>query len=256
MPAELDQKLGSYMAHELRAPLIAVISALDILKARLSGGLGPRDAQMLEVAVRNSRRLDGLISDILDFEKARSGKLNMRPEALRPEALVDEAFESLQAWALTRGIKFARERAQEPLPSVFADRRRTVQVLVNLLSNAIKFSPAGGRVSVRAEPGRRQDRGLVAFVVKDSGPGIARQDLERIFDCFEQSALGAKASQGTGLGLTLAKIMVERQGGRIWAESWKGLGATFLFTLPQASGDPASLPGRRRSPLATALFSE
>jgi signal transduction histidine kinase len=114
-----------------------------------------------------------------------------------------------------------------------------VQVLVNLLSNAIKFTPEGGRIEVSAAPGRDEHLGTIVFTVKDTGPGIPGKDIERIFRCFEQSALGAKTSKGTGLGLTLAKAMVELQGGRIWAESAQGLGATLTFTLPISRSDTA-----------------
>ncbi|MDE2291528.1 MAG: HAMP domain-containing histidine kinase [Elusimicrobia bacterium] len=230
-----ESQLGSYMTHELRAPLTSVRSALGLLQMSLEGRLTPEEAETLRLALRNSERLGGLIDDAMDFTKVRAGRLELCCEALHPESLLDEAVESLRAWAVAKGVRLFRAESAEPLPRVWADRKRTVQVLTNLLSNAIKFTPAGGRVEASARLGRHQHAGSVQFRVKDSGPGIPHQDLERIFRCFEQSALGAKASQGTGLGLTLAKTMVELMGGRIWAESWPGLGATLSFTLPQVA---------------------
>jgi len=238
-PADPEQQIASYMTHELRAPLTSIRSALSILRDQLDGRLAPDERQILALAARNTERLGSLIDDILDFGKVRAGKMTMSLEALRPEELVAEAVDSMRSWAVAKGLRLVCVEPEDPLPRVFADRRRTVQVLVNLLSNAIKFTPAGRKVEVIAARGRHEHLGTIAFKVKDSGPGIPRQDLERIFHCFEQSALGAKASQGTGLGLTLAKAMVELQGGRIWAESWQGLGATLVFTLPILQSDMA-----------------
>ncbi|TPW19893.1 MAG: Two-component hybrid sensor and histidine kinase regulator [Elusimicrobia bacterium] len=227
-----EAQLGSYMTHELRAPLTSVRSALGLLAINLEGRLTPEEAETLRLAARNAERLGGLIDDVMDFTKSRAGRVEVSCEALVPEALLDEAVESLRSWAVAKGVRLGRAAAEEPLPRIWADRRRTVQALTNLLSNAIKFTPAGGRVELSARLGRHHHQGTVQFRVKDTGPGIPAKDLERVFRCFEQSALGMKASSGTGLGLTLAKTMVELMGGRIWAESWPGLGATLCFTLP------------------------
>lgn len=230
--APTESQLGSYMTHELRAPLTSVRSAIGILAMNLEGRLTPEEAETLRLAARNAERLGGLIDDVMDFTKSRAGKIETSCEALVPEVLLDEAVESLRSWAVAKGVRLGRAQSEEPLPRVWGDRRRTVQVLTNLLSNAIKFTPPGGRVELSARLGRHQHHGTVQFRVKDTGPGIPAKDLEKIFRCFEQSALGLKASSGTGLGLTLAKTMVELMGGRIWAESWPGLGATLCFTLP------------------------
>ncbi|MFA6029399.1 MAG: HAMP domain-containing sensor histidine kinase [Elusimicrobiota bacterium] len=234
-----EQRLASYMTHELRAPLTSIRSALALLQSQLEDRMGGDERQILALALRNSERLNGLISDILDFEKLRAGKLRMDCTPVHPEQLIAEAADSLRAWAVSKGVRLVCTSSEEPLPRVHADRHRTVQVLINLLSNAIKFTPAGGRVEIVAVLGRHEHLGTVLFKVKDTGPGVPQKDLERIFRCFEQSALGVKTSEGTGLGLTLAKMMIEGQGGQIWAESWKGLGATFLFTLPVVLSDVA-----------------
>ncbi len=234
-----EAQLGSYMTHELRAPLTSIRSALGLLAMNLEGRLSPEEAETLRLAAKNAERLGGLIDDVMDFSKTRAGRMETSCEALIPEELLDEAVESLRAWAVAKGVRLAKLPSEEPLPRVWADRRRTVQALTNLVSNAIKFTPAGGRVELSARVGRHQHAGTIQFRVKDTGPGIPAKDLERVFACFEQSALGAKASHGTGLGLTLAKSMVELMGGRIWAESWPGLGATLCFTLPLVAPNAA-----------------
>ncbi len=232
-----DRAMAAYMTHELRAPLTSIRSALGILDMQMAAKLAPEEKQILMMATRNADRLDALINDIMDFTKIRAGKLDMALEAVRPEELIEEVLDSLRSWAVQKGIRLVRTENDEPLPRVNADRLRGVQVLTNLLSNAIKFTPAGGRIAVSASIGRYDHHGTITFSVRDSGPGIPAADVKRIFRSFEQSALGSKAGSGTGLGLTLAKAMVELMGGRIWAEGWKGLGATFRFTLPIFSGD-------------------
>ena len=234
-----DQRLASYMTHELRAPLTSIRSALGMLEELLKSRLQPDERQILSLALKNSDRLAFLINDILDFSKVQAGKMSLALAPADPHALIQETVDSLQAWAISKGVRLGRVKADGPLPRVNGDAQRILQVLTNLLSNAIKFTPAGGRVEASARMGRSEHAGTIVFSVRDSGCGIAAQDLERIFNCFEQSSLGVKVSGGTGLGLTLAKAMVELHGGRIWAESWRGLGSTFHFTIPILTQDLA-----------------
>jgi signal transduction histidine kinase len=235
---EKEKKMAAYMTHELRAPLTSIRSALGILEMQLGSRLSAEERQILNMATRNSDRLDSLINDIMDFSKVRAGKMDLKLSNLQPEEVLQEAIESLRSWAVAKGIRVFRVESDEPMPLVRADRQRTLQVITNLLSNAIKFTPAGGKIEVSTQLGRFEHLGTVVLRVKDSGPGVPASELGKIFASFEQSALGAKQGTGTGLGLTLAKAMVELMGGRIWAESWKGLGAMFQFTLPIMSGDP------------------
>ena len=235
--SDKEQRLASYMTHELRAPLTSIRSALGLLEEQLDGRLQADERQVLSLALKNSDRLAGLINDILDFSKLQSGRMSMQLAACDPQALIDEALGSLQSCSITRGVRLSRAASITGLPRVRGDARRIVQVLTNLISNAIKFTPAGGRIEVSARLGRSEHTGTIVFAVKDTGCGIPAQDLEKVFHAFEQSAEGKKICNGTGLGLTLAKSMVELQGGRIWAESWKGLGSTFHFTVPIVTED-------------------
>jgi signal transduction histidine kinase len=224
--------VASYLTHELRAPLTSIRSALTLLQENLTETLAPDQNRLLVLAIKNSERLSSLINDILDYHKVQSGKMRLELHPASPRSLIQEATDSMSAWAISKRIKLLRMPEDEPLPRVLADSRRAIQVLINLLSNALKFTPSGGRVEVSAALGQDEHAGTVIFSVKDTGCGIASKDLQRVFHCFEQSAIGSKTGDGTGLGLTLSQAMVELQGGRIWAESWQGAGAVFRFTIP------------------------
>jgi signal transduction histidine kinase len=141
--------------------------------------------------------------------------------------------------ALERGVSMVRERATQDgvrvtlhanggLDVITGDERRIRQVIFNLLSNAVKFTPSGGLVDIAAA----QKNGEVRVSVTDTGPGVAAEDLDRIFEEFQQTEAGARHQEGTGLGLALSKCFVEMHGGRIWCESETGRGSTFVFTLP------------------------
>ncbi|MBI4387029.1 MAG: HAMP domain-containing histidine kinase [Elusimicrobia bacterium] len=232
-----SEDCASYLTHELRAPLASIHAALAILQEQLQDTLTADQERTLSLAAKNTDRLAALINDIMDYSKIRAGKLRFKPEPVAARTVILEATDSLMSWAIAKGVRLLRVPEEEPLPRIQADAGRIVQVLVNLLSNAIKFTPPRGRIEVSARPGRHEHAGTVVFSVKDTGPGVAREDREVIFQRFEQAACGKKFSEGTGLGLTLAKALVELQGGRIWVESWKGLGSTFKFTLPVADSD-------------------
>lgn len=230
--ASTEPMVASYLTHELRAPLTSIRSALWLLQEHLTKTLNPDQNRLLTLAIKNSDRLSFLINDILDYHKVQSGKMRLERQPANPRNLIQEATDSMSAWAISKRIKLLRMPEEEPLPRVFADSRRVIQVLINLLSNALKFTPSGGRVEVSAALGEYEHAGTVIFSVKDTGCGIPSKDLKRVFHCFEQSTFGNKTGEGTGLGLTLSQAMVELHGGRIWAESWQGAGAVFRFTIP------------------------
>ena len=228
---------AAYLAHELRAPVTSIRLGLEILSEQIEGRLQPDEKQMFALAVRNTQRLEGLVNDIMDYSKIAAGKMAIAKEACEARALVDDAADSMRAAAVAKGIKIAKD-VSPLLPRVAAENRRVVQVLINLLSNAIKHTPARGGVTVTATEGRYEHQGTILFKVKDTGCGIAQEELETVFGLFEQAGgQTTRKTDGTGLGLTLARAMVELHGGRIWAESWKGCGATFCFSIPIAPVD-------------------
>jgi signal transduction histidine kinase len=215
------------MSHELRTPLNAIIGFSDVLAQGMAGALDPKQTEYLEDIRSSGQHLLSLINDILDLAKVEAGRM---------ELTLDQF--SLRA-ALANAVTMVRERAArhaigldlrvEGVDLISADERKVKQILFNLLSNAVKFTADGGVIEIIA--GREDDQALVR--VRDSGIGIAPDDQARIFEEFRQVGGGTPASsEGTGLGLTLTKALVELHGGRIWVHSDVGKGSTFSFTLP------------------------
>jgi signal transduction histidine kinase len=216
------------MSHELRTPLNAIIGFTQVLDERLFGEVNQKQAEYLEDILTSANHLLALINDILDLSKVEAGQIELE---VAPFSLRD---------ALERGVVMLRERATNDgvqlalaanggVDLVTGDARRISQVIFNLLSNAVKFTPAGGAVDVRAT--RIDDE--IRVSVTDTGPGIAAEDHERIFEEFQQTEAGIQQREGTGLGLALSKRLVELHGGRIWVDSELGKGSTFVFTLPE-----------------------
>ena len=226
-----EQVLASYLTHELRAPVTAIRLGLEILQEQVNDRLAADERQMLSLAVKNTSRLQGLVNDIMDYTKIVAGKMTVVKAACDSRRLISDAVESLQAWAISKGVKLVKVEG-EPLPRVDAEGRRIVQILTNLLSNAIKFTPARGTVTISAKEGQDEHAGALIFSVSDTGCGVPEKDLAKIFDCFNQSVNNGKQGDGTGLGLTLAKSMVDIHGGRIWVSSVRGKGSSFHFSIP------------------------
>lgn len=231
-----DQVQAAYLTHELRAPITAIRLGLEIFSEQVESKLEADEKQMLSLAVRNTARLENLVNDIMDHTKIMAGKMGLDKEPCDGRQLIGEAIDSLQAMAISKGVKLHRE-SDGPLPRISAEPGRVVQVLTNLISNAIKYTPARGSVTVSVKEGKFEHAGTLVFRVRDTGRGIQAEEIEKIFDMFIQSKNNVKKSDGTGLGLTLARAMVSLHGGRIWAESWKGVGASFYFTIPIESSD-------------------
>jgi PAS domain S-box-containing protein len=230
----------SVVSHELRTPLTSIRGSLGLLAGGTLGELSPRGQSMATIALESTERLTRLINDILDLERIESGT---RPLELAPTdaaELVRAATTELEGFARASGVRLEVGAAPGRM---LADRDRVVQTLTNLLGNAIKFSGEGSVVRVDAV---EQD-GEVLFRVHDRGRGIPADQLETIFERFVQvDSSDARQQGGTGLGLAISRGIVERHGGRIWAESDPGDGTTLLFTLPKtrgpADGDGAGVP--------------
>ncbi|MCW2791730.1 MAG: Two-component hybrid sensor and histidine kinase regulator, partial [Nocardioides sp.] len=218
----------SVVSHELRTPLTSIRGSLGLLAAGTLGELTPRADSMVTIALQSSERLTRLINDLLDMERIESGTRPMEVTALDASYLCAAAAKQIDGLATSVGVKVALGTCEG---RVLADEDRIMQTLTNLLGNAIKYSDAGGVVTMDAA----ERDGMVVFRVLDQGRGIPADKLESIFERFEQvDSCDARQKGGTGLGLAISRSIVERHGGRIWAESEVGSGTTVLFTLPSA----------------------
>lgn len=224
----LKSEFVSTVSHELRTPLCIFKNTISNAMAGVMGKVSPKLYASLEMADRSIDRLSRIIGDFLDISKIESGTLRLERESLSVRSLVEEVIASLRPLAEAKGIEMEGRLPRREM-QVFADRDRVIQVLTNLVGNAIKFIPVNCHVEVAA----RQVDEQVEFLVKDDGPGLSRDDMERIFDRFVQMHKIAGAGEhGTGLGLAIAKSLVEMHGGRIWVESAPAQGCRFYFTLP------------------------
>lgn len=227
---KLKSDFVSSVTHELRTPLIALDKSISLLASKSAGQVDENQEQFLSMAQRNLKRLTLLINDLLDLSKLEAGKMELKRQPVAIERIINESIEGLDAWAKTKSIKIEK-RIQEGIPEINIDYQRINQVLVNLISNGIKFTPHNGKITVEAS--LRKENEEIAVSVQDTGIGIAKEELLKIFDKFYQSARGTFYDvSGTGIGLSIAKELVELHGGKIWAESEENQGAKFIFTLP------------------------
>jgi two-component system cell cycle sensor histidine kinase PleC len=244
------------MSHELRTPLNAINGFSEIMVAEMFGPLGDsRYGDYARDILNSGQHLLALINDILDMSKIEAGKMTLTFEPMDIEEVTEEAVRLVRTRAEAAGLALSAQTP--PLPEIEADYRAVKQVLLNLLSNAVKFTPQGGSVQVAAE--RSDD--TVRISVRDTGIGIAAEDLERLARPFEQiESQHAKTQQGTGLGLALSKALVEMHGGSLALTSSPGQGTTASFTLPIRQGGvgsgavgsgPAGGTGARASVLRT-----
>ncbi len=237
--ARMKDEFVGMVSHELRTPLTSVRGSLGLLLSGKLGTLTDAGHRMLAIAVQNTDRLIRLINDILDVERMESGLVLLRREPIAAGHLVDDAIAAVEATAERARVTITLEGRTDL--RVSADRDRIVQALTNLLDNAVKFSPTGGSVRVAIDATGHE----VRFTVSDTGRGIPTDALESVFDRFRQlDSTATRDKGGSGLGLTITRAIIEQHGGRIWAESANGTGATFHFTLPGhlAEATPADRP--------------
>lgn len=225
----------SMVSHELRTPLTSIRGALGLLS---TGELAPPAVRMVEVATMSTDRLIRLINDILEVERMAAGKLVINLRTASAKSLVHAAVEEMTGLAQSSGVHI---RIGELAGFVRADPDLIVQTLSNLLGNAIKFSEPGDTVGL----GATLDIGDVRFDVRDTGPGVPPDQLETIFEPFNQvDGSDTRAKGGSGLGLAICRGLVERHDGRIWATSQFGSGTTISFTLAAVDQEPVD-PVRR-----------
>lgn len=221
--AQTREEVLGVVAHDLRNPLNVIISSTDLL---LNEDLDrARRTELLEVCLRAGRRMNRLIGDLLDTVRLHAGKLTLDLGDVAVATIFKDADDMFRPLAQKRQIAIEIVPPADTL-AVRADPLRVSQVLGNILGNALKFTPERGRIVLRASSNGRE----VEIDVTDSGPGIGAADLEHLFDNFWQAQ--RNDNRGVGLGLAIAKSVVEAHGGRIWCQSTPGKGTTFSFTLP------------------------
>ena len=212
------------MSHELRTPLNAIIGFSQLLRARFVGEINEKQEEYLDDVLWSGKHLLSLIDDVLDLSKVEAGQLDLEVATFSLHDTVDRGVVMVREQAARSGVRLSVDLAPG-LDLVTGDERRVRQVVFNLLSNAVKFTPQGGSVTLSTHP----VAGSVHVSVTDTGPGIALEDQERIFEEFQQA--GTSERNGTGLGLAVSKRLVELHGGQIWVESEPGRGSRFVFTM-------------------------
>ncbi len=232
---ELKSEFLAMVSHELRTPLTAIIGYSRLLTRQVHGTLTPKQLEHQEAIFRGAQRLTDLINDLLDVSRLEAGRVDLQPRPTDALVAVDQVFSVIGVAAQAKQIRLTNALPPD-LPLVQADPSRLQQILVNLIGNAVKFSGSGGSVTVRG--GRHRDQ--VWITVEDTGVGIPKDELARIWDPFYQvEAPMRRRHGGSGLGLAIVRRLVELHGGVVRAESdGENRGSRFTFTLPLAS-EPA-----------------
>jgi len=227
---QLKSDLVSMVSHELRTPLATIKEFTAILTDQLAGPTTPDQQEYLTIVKANIDRLARIIDDLLDMAKIEAGRVVLNKGFLQAGTVVEQVVDSMRPMAESKQIELAFHAPEEPL-GVFADPDKVTQILLNLISNAIKYTSGPGQVAMTV----REVDSEVQFDVRDTGVGIAPEDLPKLFEKFQQfrRIAGVGGSKGTGLGLAISKRLVELHGGRIWVDSAPGTGSTFSFTLPK-----------------------
>lgn len=221
------------VAHDLRNPLNTIYMSSQLLLDIVSETEHPMEHRQLAIVQRAASRMNGLIQDLLEVKRIEGGNLALDRRQTDASSIIAEALDTLRPIAAANSLSLDSEVAPD-FPPITVDSPRIQQVLSNLVGNAIKFTPAGGQIVLRARPTERE----ACFIVADTGPGIAPDALPHIFGRFWQGK--STDRRGIGLGLTIAKGIVEAHGGRIWVESQLGAGSSFYFTVPLAAPDEAN----------------
>ena len=228
------------MSHELRTPLNAILGYAQILK--MDSGLTPRQINGLDTIHNSGEHLLTLIVDILDLSRIEAGKAELYPSTVELRSSLHGVADIVRIKAEQKGIGFDVELAPDLPPTIQADEKRLRQILINLLGNAVKFTDSGGvTLSVR-QVAVREGQAVLRFEVRDTGVGIHPEQVERLFQPFEQGGDAAKRIGGTGLGLAISRQLVRMMGGDIQVDSLPGAGSSFWFEIPVAADAAAALP--------------
>jgi signal transduction histidine kinase len=216
------------LSHELKTPLTSIIAAAGLLAEELENIADKSSQKLIQTIIQNSSTLEKRLAELLDTVKTGSGKIQLQLEPVDMKSLIQGTCVQITPLVQGKGQKLTTDLPHS-LHIIHGDGPRLEQVMLNLMTNAVKFTPEGGSISVKVQ---EQDSGLVV-AVKDNGIGIAREEQPRLFKPYSRISSDRQSQPGLGLGLALAKQVIELHGGRIWVESEAGQGSTFSFSLPR-----------------------
>ncbi|MFA5167287.1 MAG: HAMP domain-containing sensor histidine kinase [Candidatus Omnitrophota bacterium] len=214
------------VSHELKNPLAVIKESMALLRDKVVGEVSEEQKEILSMGMRSSDRLMRLVTDLLDLSQIEVGKLKLKKEKIEVRALVEEVLRTYEIQASKKQLVLQKE-IQPDLGVLVGDRDKLTEVIINLLNNAIKYTPQG-TITVKLT-GTAQE---VRFEMADTGPGIPPEYQEKIFDKFER--IMTEKQEGTGLGLPIAKDIIELHHGKLWVESEPGKGSKFIFALPRS----------------------
>jgi len=224
---EMKSRFTSMVSHELRSPLGAIKEGINLVLEGLAGDVNDEQKDLLGTAKRNTDRLGRLINNVLDFQKIESGKMGFDIRKNDINEAVQEVNDTMRLLATGKGLDIAVD-TDHSIPKIRFDKDRIVQVLTNLVSNAVKYTEKGN-ITI----GTKQENDTVHVIVRDTGIGIKAEDIEKLFQVFEQlDGARDKKKGGTGLGLAISNEIILAHHGKIWAESQVGKGSAFHFTIP------------------------
>jgi signal transduction histidine kinase len=223
--ARMRQELVSMLTHDLRSPLTAIQGSLELLDMELEKTTDEREKRLVDVAQRNSSRMMRLINDLLDIHKLKEGMMTFAPTEVCLAEVFEDVALSVSSWIEDSSIRL---KYGDTDLFVYAEREKVERIIFNLVANAIKYSPHAGTITITTKNEGRMAR----ISVSDQGIGIPADQLQSIFERFQQVVGDEKQSAGSGLGLTICQYLVHLQGGEIWVDSEVGKGSTFYFTLP------------------------
>lgn len=228
---KLKSEFIATISHELRTPLNSIIGFAKLLLNQKLGPLNEVQHTDLSVIYNSSQHLLSLVNDILDLSKIEAGKMRLDREWVSVEEIIVGVIASMYILIEGKPIEL-REEIEPNLPQIYVDRGRIRQVVLNVLSNAAKFTDAGS-ITMRVHRLNGDGREFVAFGIKDTGIGIAPEDMDKVFEAFRQvDSSVARRAEGTGLGMPISRRLVELHGGQLWVESQVGQGSSFYFTIP------------------------
>ena len=225
------------VSHEFKNPLAIIKEALSLAIEGLTGEIDVKQKKVLETAKDNIERLIRLTTDLLDIARIEAGMMKLKREKIGIGLLIDGIVANNNTEISKKQLTI-KKAIPKGIGLLWADKDKVTQVIVNLLSNAIKYTPSGGNIAIRLSGTDNEIR----FGISDTGAGIAKGNIDKLFNKFER--IYAEKQEGTGLGLSIAKEIVELHNGKIWAESEIGKGSKFIFTLPRDFKNNCAIPGR------------